>query len=68
MNNLNIKLQRQHYAYGTMLFQMAPKHRLKGRLTNIQRMILGYTSTHKMRKVKKVARQNRRLGRLHNGR
>lgn len=61
-------MQKQQWAYRTWLFSMAPAHPQKGRLTQIQRMILGYTSTRKDRKAKKVARTNRRLGRLHNGR
>jgi hypothetical protein len=66
--NERLQAMRQHFAFGSMLFAMAPKHKMKGRLTHVQRMILGYSSTHKMRKVKKASRQNRRLGRLRNGR
>jgi hypothetical protein len=72
MNPLNKseyrEAMKQGYAFRTMLFNMAPKHKLKGRLTHVQRKILGYTSTVKVRKAKKVERQRRRLGRLHNGR
>lgn len=59
---------RAQFAFRTMLWNMAPKHKQKGRLTGIQRRILGYTSTAKDRKAKKVERTRRRLGRLHNGR
>ena len=65
MENSNIRKQ---YAYRTWLVGMAPVHKQKGRLTQIQRMILGYTSTRKSRKANKVERTNRRLGRAHNGR
>lgn len=45
-----------------------PGKHSKGRLTHVQRLLIGFTSTRAQRKAKKVERTNRRLGRLHNGR
>ena len=40
----------------------------KGRLTHVERLKIGFTSTLANRAKKKIERTRRRLGRLHNGR
>lgn len=40
----------------------------KGRLSHLQRLLIGFTSTKADRAKKKIERNRRRLGRLHNGR
>lgn len=49
-----------------MVKQEPGKHS-KGRLSHLQRLVIGFTSTRADQR-KKVERRNRRLGRLHNGR
>lgn len=40
----------------------------KGRLSHVERLKIGFTSTKADRAKKKIARLRKRLGRLHNGR
>ena len=68
MNREALAYMRQQWTFRSWVFSMAPPHRLKGRLTHVQRSIIGYKSTKAERHAKKVERQRRRLGRLHNGR